>query len=232
MGPRSLPPCQCPLAPGVNILKCSSNHNSALVVRGRGLLTACREVHTLLLQSMPFHPAWSFFGFLSFFFHSFTCIFKSHRGIAYVPHHTNPENVSATMTVLCPMSRTTLLVLVLRKQGIWSAIIWGGLERVATRFEFDSWVGKMLWRSKWQPAPVFLPEESQGQKNLAGDSPWDCKISDITEWLGTRIYTQGRWQDSVIKDWNLSKETELCVIGNWETRRILKRWILCLHIRW
>lgn len=87
-GPRSLPPCECPVAPGVNILKCSSNHNSVLVVRGRGLLTPCREVHTPLLQSMPFQPACSFFGFLSFFFfHSFTCIFKSHRGIAYAPLH-------------------------------------------------------------------------------------------------------------------------------------------------
>ena len=28
------------------------------------------------------------------------------------------------------------------------------------RHEFDSWVGKMLWRRKWQPTPVFLHGES------------------------------------------------------------------------
>lgn len=49
VGPRSLPPCVHSVSPGVNILKCSSNHNSVLVVRGRGLMRACREVHSLLL---------------------------------------------------------------------------------------------------------------------------------------------------------------------------------------
>ena len=54
-------------------------------------------------------------------------------------------------------------------------------ERVAKRFEFDSWVGKMPQKSKWQPAPVFLPGESQGQRSLAGYSSWGRKISDTTE---------------------------------------------------
>jgi len=35
---------------------------------------------------------------------------------------------------------------------------------------FDSWVGKIPWRSKWQPTPVFY-----GQRSLAGYSPWGCK---------------------------------------------------------
>ena len=26
-----------------------------------------------------------------------------------------------------------------------------------------------------QPTPVFLPEKSQGQRSLAGYSPWSCK---------------------------------------------------------
>ena len=33
----------------------------------------------------------------------------------------------------------------------------------------------------WQPTPVFLPGESQGQRSLAGHSPWDHKESDMTE---------------------------------------------------
>ena len=32
----------------------------------------------------------------------------------------------------------------------------------------DLWVGKFPWRRKWQPTPVFLPEESLGQRNLEG----------------------------------------------------------------
>ena len=30
----------------------------------------------------------------------------------------------------------------------------------------------MHWRRKWQPIPVFLPGESQGQRNLVGCSLW------------------------------------------------------------
>ena len=33
---------------------------------------------------------------------------------------------------------------------------------------FDPWVRKIPWRRKWQPTPVFLPEESHGQRSLAG----------------------------------------------------------------
>ena len=38
--------------------------------------------------------------------------------------------------------------------------------------EFDPWVGKILWRRKWQPPPVFSPGESHEQRSLAGYSPW------------------------------------------------------------
>jgi len=30
------------------------------------------------------------------------------------------------------------------------------------RLEFNPWVGKISWRRKWQPTPVFLPGESYG----------------------------------------------------------------------
>ena len=35
-----------------------------------------------------------------------------------------------------------------------------------------SWVGKISWRREWQPIPVFLPGEFQGQRSLAGYSSW------------------------------------------------------------
>ena len=37
----------------------------------------------------------------------------------------------------------------------------------------NPWVGKIPWRRKWQPTPVFLPGESHGQRSLAGYSPRD-----------------------------------------------------------
>ena len=33
---------------------------------------------------------------------------------------------------------------------------------------FNPWVGKIPWRRKWQPAPVFLPGKSHGQWSLVG----------------------------------------------------------------
>ena len=45
---------------------------------------------------------------------------------------------------------------------------------------FDPWVGKIPWRRKWQPTPVLLPGESQGQRSLVGHSPEGCTELDMT----------------------------------------------------
>ena len=37
---------------------------------------------------------------------------------------------------------------------------------------------RFLWRRKWQPTPVFLPEELHGQRSLEGYSPWGRKESE------------------------------------------------------
>ena len=39
----------------------------------------------------------------------------------------------------------------------------------------------MQWRKKWQPTPVFLPGESQGQWSLMGCRLWGRTESDTTE---------------------------------------------------
>ena len=49
------------------------------------------------------------------------------------------------------------------------------LSRRCRRHRFDPWVGKIPWRRKWQPTPVFLPEKSHGHRNLAGYVPWSQK---------------------------------------------------------
>ena len=42
----------------------------------------------------------------------------------------------------------------------------------ARRRGSNPWVGKIPWRRKWQPTPVFLPGESHGRRSLVGPSPW------------------------------------------------------------
>ena len=48
---------------------------------------------------------------------------------------------------------------------------------------FDPWVGKIPWRRKWQPTPVFLPGKSRGLRILVGYSPWGRQELDTTERL-------------------------------------------------
>ena len=52
------------------------------------------------------------------------------------------------------------------------------------RPKFNPWVGKIPWRRKWQPTPVFLPGKSHGQRSLEGGySSLSHKQSDMTEQL-------------------------------------------------
>ena len=39
----------------------------------------------------------------------------------------------------------------------------------------------MHWRRKWQPTPVFLPEESQGWGSVVGCRLWGRTESDTTK---------------------------------------------------
>ena len=49
------------------------------------------------------------------------------------------------------------------------------------RHRFDPWVGKIPWKRKWQPSPVFLPGKSHGPRSLGGYNLWGRKESDTTE---------------------------------------------------
>ena len=46
-------------------------------------------------------------------------------------------------------------------------------------------LGRFPWRRAWQPTPVILPGESQGQRNLVGYSPWSHEDLGTTEQLST-----------------------------------------------
>ena len=56
-----------------------------------------------------------------------------------------------------------------------------GLQRVG-----HDWATEQQW-------PVFLPEESQGQRSLVGYNPWGRKESDTTKRLLCVILTDMRW---------------------------------------
>ena len=51
------------------------------------------------------------------------------------------------------------------------------------RCEFSPWAGKIPWRRKWQPTPVFLSGKSHGWRNLVGYTLHGVAESDTTERL-------------------------------------------------
>ena len=68
---------------------------------------------------------------------------------------------------------------------------------------FDPWVGKISWRRKWLPTPVFLPGKSHEWRSLAGCSPWgrkESRLSDFTfthwrrKWQPTPVFLPGESQ--------------------------------------
>ena len=61
--------------------------------------------------------------------------------------------------------------------GAW----WAAVHGVAKRWTRLSDFTFMHWRRKWQPTPVFLPGESQGQGNLVCCCLWGHTESDTTE---------------------------------------------------
>ena len=59
----------------------------------------------------------------------------------------------------------------------------GSVVKAACQYRkhgFDSRVGEIPWRRKWQPTLVFLPGKLHGRKGLVGYTPGGCKELDKT----------------------------------------------------
>ena len=77
-------------------------------------------------------------------------------------------------------------------------------------------LGKISWRRKWQPTPIFLPGKSHGQRSLVGYSPWGRKESDTTEQLNLSelMSLQGFPGGSVGKESACSAEDPSLISGS------------------
>ena len=62
---------------------------------------------------------------------------------------------------------------------------------------FDPWVGKILWKRKWQPTPVFSPRKSHGQSIPVDYSPWGCKTQhDLATTVSLcSLFVSKAWHD-------------------------------------
>ena len=96
--------------------------------------------------------------------------------------------------------------------------------RIFRKHGFEPWVGKTPWRRKWHPAPVFLPEESHGQKSLEGYSPLVIFFNlscDCTTWhAGSYFSKQGSnpcpllWKHGILTIWSPGKSLEIHIFWN------------------
>ena len=77
---------------------------------------------------------------------------------------------------------------------------------------------KIPCRRAWQPTPVFLPGESQGQRSLAGCSPWGCKESDRTE----ATYTHARILVAGFGDHRVWSDLRF---GRWPSPEAQRSWV-------
>ena len=85
-----------------------------------------------------------------------------------------------------PLSNCLIYIVVI----LWASLIAQMAKNPSTTQEnwFDSWISKIPWRRAWQPTPVFLPEESHGQRSLAGYRLWGRKESDMTQKIHKKNY--------------------------------------------
>jgi len=78
---------------------------------------------------------------------------------------------STAPTLQSTPSQSLLVCLLLGFPGCASGKESACQSRGCKRCGFDPWVRKIPWRRTWQPAPVFLPGESHGQRSLVGYNP-------------------------------------------------------------
>ena len=67
-----------------------------------------------------------------------------------------------------------------RDRGSWWTAVYG-VTQSRTRMKQLSMHACIHWRRKWQPTPVLLPGESQGQRSLLGCCLWGRTESDTTD---------------------------------------------------
>ena len=96
--------------------------------------------------------------------------------VCCVPSRLSQVQLFVTLCLLCPWNSPG------KNTGVVE-----NLHYQCRRREFDPWVGKIPWRRKWQPTPVFLTGEPHVQRSLVGYSPWGCKELDSTGQLSTQV---------------------------------------------
>ena len=78
------------------------------------------------------------------------------------------------------------------------------------------WVRSLDWKAPLEEGPtltpVFVPGESQGQRNLVGYSPRSCQESDISERLSKAQYRMLMKLLAFFRPFQSSENNTICII--------------------
>ena len=103
--------------------------------------------------------------------------------LSYTPLGCSPEatNCREGLSHHCPLPTLCSHSLFTPLHVFFLCLEWPGDSEVKNppanaewhmRHGFNPWIGKICWRKKWQPTPVFLPGKSYGQRSLEVYSLW------------------------------------------------------------
>ena len=93
--------------------------------------------------------------------------------------------------------------------GLWAASLlmcrWLSSKEYACQYRrcrSDIWVGRVPWKGKWQPTPVFLPGKSHRQRSLTGYNLWGHRR------VGHNLVTKQQQQQNFInrKTWRINNK--------------------------
>ena len=90
-------------------------------------------------------------------------------------------------------------------------------------FSLVLWLSSIsLWRRKWQPTPVFLPGESQGQRSLVGCRLWSRRVGhDWSDLAAAVFHCIGILQARIL-------EWAAIPFSRWSSRPRGWTWVSCI----
>ena len=84
------------------------------------------------------------------------------------------------------------------------------------RPRFDPWIGKIPWRRKWQPAPVFLPRKSSSWEEEPGRLQFmGSQGSDMTERLPSLSVHKIMGQNKFLLNSRNAKNSWITLLTRW-----------------
>ena len=171
------------LLPTESPVKSQQSVNSLFAYPNSPLLS---QPYIFLLPSLDLVHVFQFSLFPVRFFFNIGLAKKVHSGFSICYRKTQTNFLGNPVFSACTFFSCSFHFLLFEWLNWWLIRVCPQCRRLG----FNPWVRKIPWRREGQPAPIFLPGKSHGQRRLAGHSPWgrkklghDWAINTSTLWM-------------------------------------------------